>query len=754
MRPRSTACVPLLLALLAADCRPSTSQEAEQDAGDAHAEFVRVPLPSPEEIAKLPPDGGDEFNRLVFSQSPYLLQHARNPVDWYPWGAEAFEVARREDKPVFLSVGYSTCHWCHVMEHESFEDPEVAALMNSAFVCIKVDREERPDLDHVFMSVTQAMTGSGGWPMTVIMTPDQEPFFAGTYFPKTSRFGRPGMMELVPQIAAAWRNDRKNVLASASDVSNWMQNLGKGNPGGELEPEVLDLAYRRFANRFDEVHAGFGTDPPKFPMPHNLLFLLQYSQRNEGTRALEMAHKTLRAMRLGGMYDQVGFGFHRYSTDQRWFLPHFEKMLYDQAILVMAYTAGWQLTGDPLLERTAREILTYVLRDMTAPSGGFYSAEDADSEGEEGLFYLWRESELDEVLGAEDAALVKRVFGTTAEGNFVEEATRERTGRNLFFLRKPPEELATELELEPTELDRRLEAARAKLFAERQGRIHPLKDDKILTDWNGLMIAGLSRAAQAFDDAEYEAAARRAADFALAELKDEDGRLYKRSRLGVAGLPGTLEDYAFLVWGLIELYETCFDVHYLTEAIALTDTMVAHFRDEENGGFFLSADDAAELLGVRGKEAYDGAIPSGNSVAAWNLLRLARITGRTDLEQLAAGALRSHSKTVAQSPSAHTQLLRAVDFAQGPSYEIVIAGDPEAEDTAAMLRAFRSRYLPNKVLLLRPPGDSPITKIAPFTEAQSSSGPATAYVCRDFACKAPTRDVDVALGFLEEAAWE
>ena len=706
---------------------------------------MRAPLPTAKEIAALQPDGGPEFNRLIFEQSPYLLQHARNPVDWYPWGEEAFARARELDRPVFLSVGYSTCHWCHVMERESFEDDEVAALMNASFVCVKVDREERPDLDHVFMSVTQAMTGGGGWPMTVIMTADQKPFFAGTYIPKTGRFGRRGMMELIPLLDEMWRKDRESIQASADEAFRFMSGIGQGDPGGELGQEAIDLAHQRLVQNFDATHGGFGAVPPKFPVPHNLLFLLQYAQRHPESPARDMVARTLREMRLGGIYDQVGFGFHRYSTDQRWLVPHFEKMLYDQAGLLMAYTAGWQVTRDPLFQRTAREVIEYVLRDMTAPEGGFYSAEDADSEGEEGLFYVWTRAELLKVLGPEEGELFARTFGAEDEGNFRDEAAGKQSDKNILHLADLPD----------ASLAARLEAARRKLFEARERRIHPLKDDKILTNWNGLMIAALARASQAFGDEDYALAARRAADFALSHLRTKEGRLYKRSRGGVAGLPGTLEDYAFLAWGLIELYETCFEVRYLEAAIELTDQMVAHFGDAENGGFFLSADDAETLLAVRGKDAYDGASPSGSSVAALNLLRLARLTGRTQLEEQAAAAMRSHSQTVLRSPGAHTFLLLAADFALGPSFEVVVAGDPAAQDTRAMLRAFQRPYRPNKVLVLRPPGDGQrIVELVPYTEQQSTAGRATAYVCRDFACKLPTEDVEQALGFLEPGAWE
>ena len=758
MRLFPTALTTIASCCLSLNCSPEASLERT---GGPDPDVVRVdhvngsvekqdehtgrkPIPSPEVLAQLPPDGGPDYNRLVFEQSPYLLQHAGNPIDWYPYGEEAFEAARSQDKPIFLSIGYSACHWCHVMEKESFEDDEVAAHLNANYICIKVDREERPDIDHVYMSVTQAMTGSGGWPMTVIMTPELKPFFAGTYFPKNGRFGRKGMMQFLPEISKAWADDRAKVDKTANEVSSWMQSIKRGNPGDDLGPKVLDLAFQQLSRNYDPEEGGFGAKAPKFPMPHTTLFLLQYHQRTGNARALGMSLKTLRKMRLGGIFDHVGFGFHRYSTDQHWLVPHFEKMLYDQALLVMAYTAAFQITGEDEFRRTAEQVIEYVLRDMTSPEGGFYSAEDADSEGEEGLFYLWTTAELEAILG-EDAELFIRTYNAADAGNFRDEASGTQSANNILHLSRA---------IDPESEDGlRLEAARKRLFDEREKRVHCFKDDKVLTDWNGLMLAALARAAQAFDDPKILAAARRAADFALSTLRDENGRLFKRYRMGQAGLPGTLEDYAFLTWGLIDVYEATFDVRYLRSAIELTDTMIAHFADDENGGFFMSADDETATI-VRGKEAYDGAIPSGNSVAAWNLLRLARITGRTQLEELAAGTFRSHSGTVAKNPSAHTQLLAALDFAFGPSYEIVIAGDPAAEDTQAMLRGFRSRFVPHKVLLQRPLGEAPpITELSPFTLSQSTKKAAVAYVCLDYACKLPTTDLETALSFLDPASW-
>jgi hypothetical protein len=714
-------------------------QGAEEQQEHGHR---RRPLPSESEIAALPPDGGSDWNRLVFEKSPYLLQHAGNPVDWFPWGEEAFAKAAAEDKPVFLSVGYSTCHWCHVMEEESFEDPEVAELLNEHFVAIKVDREERPDVDQLYMTITQAMTGSGGWPMTVVMTPDRRPFFAGTYFPKRGRFGRQGMMELLPALADAWKKDRENVLATAGRVVDFLGSRQGASAKAEAPGrEVLDAAYTSLARSYDRLNGGFGS-APKFPVPHNLRFLLRYWHRTGEERALTMVVETLEAMRRGGSWDHVGFGFHRYSTDAEWLLPHFEKMLYDQALLATAAIEAWQATGNEGLRRTAEEILAYVLRDMTSPQGGFYSAEDADSEGEEGLFYLWTPEELREVLGTEDGNLAIRIFGVVREGNFRDQSTRQTTGKSILHLRNPVSTTASDLGIRPVELVDRLESIRARLFAVREKRIHPLKDDKVLTDWNGLTIAAMAMAARAFGEPRYEEAARRAADFVLTELRDGDGKLLKRWRSGEAAHDAVLDDYAFLVLGLLELYEANFDVRYLRAALELTETMVVHFHDEERGGFFLSPSGRSDLL-VRPQEFYDGAIPSGNSIAALDLLRLARITGDPRWEELASGALAAASGAIRSAPHAHTQHLIALDFALGPTFEVVIAGDLGSDDTGTMLSALRRPFLPNKVVMLRPSGDSPaIASVAEYVGGfRSLDGKATAYVCQNFQCQLPTTSI-------------
>ncbi len=680
-------------------------------------------------------------NRLIHEKSPYLLQHAYNPVDWYPWGDEAFEKARKEDKPILLSIGYSTCHWCHVMEHESFEDEEVARALNDAFVSIKVDREERPDIDHIYMTVCQMLTGSGGWPLNIIMTPDKKPFFAGTYFPRESRYGRIGVIDLARNVKEVWTNNRQVVTESVGKVMSALRQVPDDLPGESPGNGELHKAFLELAQRYDPGYGGFG-QAPKFPTPHNLLFLLRQWKRSGHGRALEMVEKTLQSMRMGGIYDHVGFGFHRYSTDREWLVPHFEKMLYDQAMLLAAYTEAFQATGKSEYASTAHEIITYVLRDMTSPEGGFYSAEDADSEGVEGKFYVWKASEIRHALDPVAAELVTQVLNVKESGNYREEATGHPTGDNILHLSKPLSETAKGLNMTEADLRELLETARKKLFDVREKRVHPHKDDKILTDWNGLMIAALAKAAQVFDEPGYAEAASRAADFVLKTLRRPDGRLLHRYRDGSAGLPAHVDDYAFMIWGLLELYETDFRVDRLQTALELNALFLEHFWDSANGGFFFTADDAENLL-MRKKEIYDGAVPSGNSVAALNLLRLGRITANPDLEKKAEQIGRAFSGNVAQLPSAHTQLLLAIDFGLGPSNEVVVAGSPGGDDAAAMLKALRKPFLPNKVVLFRPSGEPApaIVGVAPYTANQHGiDGKATAYVCRGYNCELPTTD--------------
>jgi len=687
-------------------------------------------------------------NRLSGEKSPYLLQHAANPVYWWPWCDEAFDVARAEDKPVFLSIGYSTCHWCHVMAHESFEDPDVARLMNEIFVNIKVDREERPDVDNVYMSVCRMMTGRGGWPLTIVMTPDKVPFFAGTYFPKESRFGLTGMLELVPRLKHLWESERERILEAGERLTTALGSSGSTTVGRDLTEKTLDLAYEQLNRTFDSTYGGFG-EKLKFPSPHNVLFLLRYWRRTGRAAALAMVEKTLTAMRLGGICDQLGGGFHRYSTDREWLVPHFEKMLYDQALVATAYVEAYQTTGNREYADTARGIFDYVLRDLTSPEGAFCSAEDADSEGVEGKFYVWTEDEMRSALGVE-ADLAAKVFNVAAEGNFVGEATGARTGTNILYLKKPLAEFADELGLPLSELEERVASIKRQLYAEREKRVRPHRDDKVLTDWNGLTVAALAKGARVLGEAAYVEAAERAVRFILESVRDSEGRLLHRWRDGEAAIAGNLDDYAFLTWGLVELYETVFNPEYLSTALELTDDVIKHFRDGDAGGFFFTPDDGEKLL-VRPKEVYDGAVPSGNSVAMLNLLRLARLTGRTELEDEAAAVGRAFSQQVAKAPANHAMLMIAVDFAVGPSQEVVVVGDREADDTSAMLNAVGRAFVPNAVVLFIPSdkGAAEITELAPYaTGFEAVDGKATAYVCSNYACERPTTDVGEMLKLL------
>jgi uncharacterized protein len=681
-------------------------------------------------------------NRLIHEKSPYLLQHAYNPVDWYAWKAETFETAKREDKPIFLSIGYSTCHWCHVMERESFEDPEVAELMNQAFVSVKVDREERPEIDNAYMKVCQMVTGSGGWPLTIIMTPDQRPFFAATYIPKEDSFGRMGMMSLIPRIREFWKTRRPDVVNSSDEIVAALRKISAPLSSGTLDEQVLDLAFQDLRARFDEQHGGFG-HAPKFPTPHNLFFFLRYWKRHDSGAALDMVERTLESMRRGGIYDHVGFGFHRYSTDAHWLVPHFEKMLYDQALLALAYTEAYQATRNGGYARTAVEILSYVSRDLTSHEGGFYSAEDADSEGVEGKFYLWTESEIGRLLSVDEADLVARAFNVSANGNFEDQGSDGPEGGNILHQTESHQAIASRLGISVHEYESRWQAGREKLFNARERRIHPHKDDKTLADWNGLMIAAFARAAQVLGESRYAETARRAADFVLTRMRLPDGGLLHSYREGQASVDGNVDDYAFMTWAMLELYEATFNVQHLQAALDLTTRTLRDFWDDDQGGFYFTARTSEEVL-VRSKEIYDGAVPSGNSVAVLNLIRLARMTGRSEFEESAWKTARAFARTLRESPAAHTQMMLGLDFATGPSFEVVISGKREAPDTRAMLDAIRSQFLPNKVVLFRPDDADgrELARLAAFTQSQASlDGKATAYVCQNFRCNLPTTDV-------------
>ena len=603
-------------------------------------------------------------NRLIHEKSPYLLQHAHNPVDWYPWGEEAFDAARRLNKPIFLSIGYATCHWCHVMERESFEDPEAAAAINNSFVPIKVDREERPDIDAVYMAACQMATGSGGWPLSIIMTPGKKPFFAGTYIPKASGFGRLGLIDLCRRITALSENEPHRLNETADAITGHLGEAFKfeSDPAARPDTTVPDQACGQIMARYDKRYGGFD-DAPRFPMPHRLLFLLSVHRRTGDAKLLEMVEQTLTAMRLGGLWDHVGFGFHRYATDRQWLLPHFEKMLYDQALLALAYLKGYELTGRPLFRETARDILTYVLRDMTDPQGGFYTAEDADSEGQEGKFYVWTQNAFEQVAGDDlEKTPWRRILNLGQEGNFLDEATKQKTGTNILHLSTGLDAWAADLKTDPDRLAAKWERLRQRLFDRREQRIHPLKDDKILTDWNGLMIAAMAKGGRVLGESRFKDAAEKAAGFVLQHLVDARGILLHRYREGQAAIAATANDYAFFIMGLIDLYRNVGEPSWLTRAEALQSAMNDGFWRAEQGGFYLTAADGNDLP-VRPLELYDGALPSANAVALNNLLHLNQLTGRETWCRQAHHQMQAFTASVRQQPMACTHTLNGWELA-------------------------------------------------------------------------------------------
>ena len=698
--------------------------------------LMHTQSPSPSEIADLPPDGGPEFNRLIFESSPYLLQHARNPIEWRAWGEEALNLALTEDKPIFLSIGYTTCHWCHVMERESFEDIEVADLLNENFICIKVDREERPDLDHVYMLVTQMMTGRGGWPMTVIMSPQKIPFFAGTYFPKSS------MLDLLPHFARVWREEREKVDEIGRVIIANLTKAKANQAGGDLNATHLERCFEALSIAYDPVHGGFGNEP-KFPTAHALSYLLRYYQRSGNEKALGMVTHTLRQIRLSGTYDQVGWGIHRYSTDEEWLVPHFEKMLYDQALFSIACLETYQIPGDAFFKQSCEDTLHYVDRKLSSPLGGFYSAEDADSEGEEGKFYLWTTEELESILSEEEAELFIKLYQCQQSGNYLDEATREKTGSNIAHLSETFSEYATARNIPIEEFSKQMERIRGKLFLAREKRVHPQLDDKVLTDWNGLMISAFARAGQAFQEKKYIDRARKAADFCLDQLRLPSGRLLKRWRLGKAGLPAHLEDYAFLAQGLLDLYETTHDFQYALQAKELIDLTHDLFEDHQTGGFFLTAEDGENLL-IRPKEIYDGAIPSGNSVMAVNLARIWKMTGDEHYKNSLNQSFSAFSGFVNSNPSGAENFLHALAFILHPPYEIVITGERDNSQTKSILSAVHQHFLPFKTLIHLSPADKNhgLMKFAPYLSTFLTTDQTTFFLCRDFSCEEPRTELE------------
>jgi len=671
-------------------------------------------------------------NRLSGETSAYLLQHASNPVDWFPWGDEAFEKAGIENKPVFLSIGYSACHWCHVMAHESFEDEEVATLINKTFVPVKVDREELPHIDNIYMQACQVLTGSGGWPLTVFMTPGRQPFFAATYLPKYSRQGLMGLMELIPLIHKMWIEKKDDVISEASQVNSLVRQSLSVRPGGRLENEILDKAYADLQARYDHEYGGFGA-APKFPIPHHIMFLLRYHRRTGNRDALAMAVKTLERMRAGGMYDQIGYGFHRYSTDREWLVPHFEKMLYDQALLAFAYTEAHQATGHPVFRDTAEEILTYSLKELRTDEGLFAASQDADSEEGEGRYYLWTASEIRDALGEEGYALAEDRFGVREEGNFP-----EGRDKKLNILHRKPDLSCLPAADDPGTGCSRIDGILEKLQSVRARRTAPSRDMKALTDWNGLMIAALAKAGSVFSRQDFLDAARAAADFILSGLIRED-RIFHSYSAGKARFQGGLEDYAFVIWGLIELYGATFIQTYLDAAVRLNSVLIEHFWDRQDLGFHSTSDDDSTPV-IRMKTGYDNAIPSGNSVEMYNLLRLSHLTGDPTLRQYAEDTGKAFSRLIGRIPTAYSFLLCALDFLFGPSFHVVIAGDSEKDNTRGMIASVRSRFHPNTVLRIESGGNRMYDSV---------ENTATAYVCSESHCFDPTTDAETMLSYLE-----
>jgi uncharacterized protein len=673
-------------------------------------------------------------NRLASESSPYLLQHADNPVDWYPWGEEAFERARAEDRPVLLSVGYSACHWCHVMEHESFEDPETARLMNDLFINVKVDREERPDVDSIYMTAVQTLTGHGGWPMTVFLTPEGTPFYGGTYFPPESRHGLPAFRQVLTAVAAAYRDRRGDVERTATDLLAAVRDSTRlQDPAASLDPAILDTAYRGLVARYDDRHGGLG-GAPKFPQPMVLDMLLRHHVRTGDPGAIRRAQHTLRQMARGGMYDQVGGGFHRYSVDAHWLVPHFEKMLYDNALLARTYLHAYQATGDPELRRVAEEILEYVRREMTSPEGGFYSAQDADSEGEEGRFYVWTADEVDAILGPDDGPVFRRYYGVTPGGNF--------EGRSILHVDRDLAAVAAEIGRSEEALASLLERGRHALYEARARRVWPARDDKVLTAWNAMMLQAFAVSGRVLDRAEDRRTAERNARFLLDALRP-DGRLKRSWRAGTARVDAFLEDHALLGDAFLSLYEATFDPRWVREARQLGDEIIDRFWDDDEGLFHDRPADGEPLV-VRPRAVDDNATPSGNSAATFLLLRLTAFTGEPRYERTAVRVLHSMGGLLQRAPMAFGHLLAALDFHLAEPREVVVVGNPEADDTRALLDAVAEQYRPNAILALRPLDPAPADEQALplLADRHALDGRATAYVCRRFTCRRPTTEPD------------
>ncbi len=681
-------------------------------------------------------------NRLIDETSPYLLQHAHNPVDWYPWGPEALSRSRDEDKPILLSIGYAACHWCHVMEHESFENEEIAQLMNENFVCIKVDREERPDLDSIYMNAVQMLTGHGGWPMTMFLTPDLKPFYGGTYYPPADIRGMPGFPRVLMSIADSYKNRREDVLSSAESITSELNNVNRFVANDEmLTVDVLNLAFSALSRTFDRLNGGFG-GAPKFPPSMGLMFLLRYHKRTNSPVALEIVETTLQKMAAGGMYDHLGGGFARYSVDAEWLVPHFEKMLYDNALLARIYLYAFQQTKNPLYRRIAEETLEYIIRDMTDRTGGFYSSEDADSEGEEGKFYVWTEDEVLDLLGKEDGEIFCEFFDVTEQGNF-------EHGKSILHTPRSLEEFAQAKGRDVEELKRIINAGKTRLFNVREDRIRPGRDEKSLAAWNGLMLTAFAEAANTLGRDDYREVAIRNAEFILSNLM-RDGRLLRTYKDGRSKLNAYLEDYAYVIEGLIALYEATFELKYFDEARELSDTMIAKFWDATEGGFFFTSDDHEELI-TRTKDYFDNATPSGNSVAALALLKLGLLTEEHDYQRFAAMILRTMRQAMSRYPSGFGYLLSALDFYLSEPKEIAIVGDIDSHEIRLFVEEIYSRYIPNKVVAASEPEDEKSARSIKLLEARPLvDGKASVYVCRNYTCLAPATSASELAERLEE----
>ena len=700
----------------------------------------RVVTPNQEELALLPKDGGNLWNRLVFSNSPYLLQHASNPVDWYPWSKEAFIAAKEQNKPIFLSIGYTTCHWCHVMEHESFENPDIAKLMNETFINVKVDREERPDIDNIYMEVTQMLTGRGGWPMKIIMTPDKKPFFAGTYFPKNSIGNRSGMNQIIPEISKLWNEKQDSIINSANQITQQLINrdISRNSKVNIAFDKILNSAFKILNENFDSEYGGFKGSRNKFPKPHDYSFLVRYYSKTGDKNALSIVNKSLYEMKKGGVYDQIGYGFHRYSTDKKWLVPHFEKMLYDQAMIIHAYLDAYIITNDIFYKETIQEICDYVIRDMTSPNGGFYSAEDADSRGEEGTFYIWDYEEFYEILD-DNSDMIIDMLNIRKQGN----AYVEGQPTNIPHFTENWEQLSKKYNYDIDELKNIYNVQRNNIFNYRKLRVHPQKDDKILTDWNGLMISALSRAGIIFDTQLYIDVAEHSANFILSNLISNDGGLNKSFRFSNSNIPGMIEDYSFFIWGLIELYQSTGNEKYLINAQKLMDYQIDNFWDSESFGFYFTSKKAEELI-IRNKEAYDGAIPSGNSVSAYNLIRLARILSRNDYEELAFKTIEAFSYSLKRYSAGYTVMLQAIDYMMGPSYEVIIVGN-DIKETNLINKLHLSNQF-NKVVIFKDLNKKLIPELS-FLENYTSddNNKMQIYVCKNYVCNLPTSNLDEVL---------